>query len=544
MELLIVVLIVGILSAMALPMYQKAVLKSRYSALIPLTKAVWEGNEAYYMEHGEYATELEDLTIKGQKKYPDGTRIKLGDEQEYAYVKMSTPLVNNNYIAYQTHSTNYPGETHCEAKTGDTKAEQLCQNLSKQEPIGETVTSGYTTYVIEGAGVGFPYWARSVDCDNAADYGLTCKPVQDANGNVGRQLCINEGGLCRNIYTHEGGSYTTMTCRTNEVGECVSNLKTYNYTADGTMTSELRCSDTNARADGSCAKYSGGYGYTYDKDGHLTAKLNCKTIASDGSGCTEYYGSNMFYTYDENGNLKTARKCKTTLDGKCDGTYYSTDEDADYIYNGDKTLKAKIACASSIGNDGICIPSVSTNMSGNASLFYEYDEKGRLIAQKNCKVVASDNTCDTYYSASESTFNQGYIYDENGRVTAAFKCDPISGGGCTQVGRYDYVYDNEGRILGSRDCRTLNSDGTCKVYWGAGDGPYRYWSLYDENGNQRVQGQCSQTTSTGCSQYYGWVSEYQYDDTGRRVAVRQCQGTDFDVTTGTCPAGTQWNISN
>ena len=38
MEVLIVVLIVAILSAVAVPQYQRAVMKSRYSALMPIAK--------------------------------------------------------------------------------------------------------------------------------------------------------------------------------------------------------------------------------------------------------------------------------------------------------------------------------------------------------------------------------------------------------------------------------------------------------------------------------------------------------------------------
>ncbi|MDD6152669.1 MAG: prepilin-type N-terminal cleavage/methylation domain-containing protein [Elusimicrobia bacterium] len=39
-ELLVVVLIIGILSAVALPQYQKAVFKSRVSTLFPILKSI------------------------------------------------------------------------------------------------------------------------------------------------------------------------------------------------------------------------------------------------------------------------------------------------------------------------------------------------------------------------------------------------------------------------------------------------------------------------------------------------------------------------
>ena len=44
-ELLVVVLIVGILAAIAVPQYQKAVLKSRFTMVMPLAKAVADAQE-------------------------------------------------------------------------------------------------------------------------------------------------------------------------------------------------------------------------------------------------------------------------------------------------------------------------------------------------------------------------------------------------------------------------------------------------------------------------------------------------------------------
>ena len=63
MELLVVVLIIGILSAVALPQYQKAVLKSKTVQLISLVKSMAESQERYYLENGTYAKNLEDLDI-------------------------------------------------------------------------------------------------------------------------------------------------------------------------------------------------------------------------------------------------------------------------------------------------------------------------------------------------------------------------------------------------------------------------------------------------------------------------------------------------
>ncbi|MBP5616208.1 MAG: prepilin-type N-terminal cleavage/methylation domain-containing protein [Elusimicrobiaceae bacterium] len=63
-ELLVVVLIIGILAAVALPQYQKAVMKSRLAEYEVHFKALSQANEAYYLAHGEYASDLADLDVE------------------------------------------------------------------------------------------------------------------------------------------------------------------------------------------------------------------------------------------------------------------------------------------------------------------------------------------------------------------------------------------------------------------------------------------------------------------------------------------------
>lgn len=62
-ELLVVVLIIGILSAVALPQYQKAVEKSRVATMYPLIKSLVDAEQVYFTANGEYTCDLSQLDI-------------------------------------------------------------------------------------------------------------------------------------------------------------------------------------------------------------------------------------------------------------------------------------------------------------------------------------------------------------------------------------------------------------------------------------------------------------------------------------------------
>jgi prepilin-type N-terminal cleavage/methylation domain-containing protein len=62
-ELLVAVLIIGILAAIALPQYQKAVWKSRAAQLQQSVRDLSNAQEMYFLVHGRYPTNFDELDI-------------------------------------------------------------------------------------------------------------------------------------------------------------------------------------------------------------------------------------------------------------------------------------------------------------------------------------------------------------------------------------------------------------------------------------------------------------------------------------------------
>ncbi|MBR3632428.1 MAG: pilin [Elusimicrobiaceae bacterium] len=201
-ELLIVVLIIGILSAIAIPMYQSAVDKSRWSTLLAPAKALQTAQAAAHMETGAYADNTSALVVSLAGEAEDNKYIMA--DAEY-----SIDTKNDNQSTITGALTALPNvrlsmflkdpETYlfCDAKTGDSRAERLCGSL-----LGGTKAStkdGYTKYLLDYPGP--CAWANSTgQCYTSEEARCTALGMPYNNGTCGYKnengATINEGGVC------------------------------------------------------------------------------------------------------------------------------------------------------------------------------------------------------------------------------------------------------------------------------------------------------------------------------------------------------------
>ena len=150
-ELLVVVLIIGILSAVALPQYQTAVAKTRYMDLIMLVRRVKEAQEVYYMANGRYATRFDELDIG----IPSGGTVSGGTVTYPSSGNVVVMYHFNNRVAGSNGCNNYeilleqseewngisPGEAFCWAvgqSCSQKVGTRVCKSLG-----GTQIQGGY-----------------------------------------------------------------------------------------------------------------------------------------------------------------------------------------------------------------------------------------------------------------------------------------------------------------------------------------------------------------------------------------------------------------
>ena len=125
LALLVVVLIIGILAAIALPQYRFAVLKSKYSTIKAMSNAIYQAEQRYYMVHGEYTNIIQSLDIENK----DNLYCSISDKYAGCYLRKNEATILN----YLVHVEN--GSRRCTAYSIDTTdiINRVCQAETKPQ---------------------------------------------------------------------------------------------------------------------------------------------------------------------------------------------------------------------------------------------------------------------------------------------------------------------------------------------------------------------------------------------------------------------------
>ena len=373
LELLIVIIIVGVLTAVALPMYKHATIKSRFSKVMPVAKAVADAQEVYYLGKNMYALEKEELDVTPNTD----THIDLAtedQESQYNYVAASrSDVPGARYIMYQNHSANYPGEIHCEADKNNKEAKWLCEKGLHGKQIGGALTSGYFTYVLDGTGNGVSY---GFACSGSE--GGTCTMID----NKTKKICYEEG------YTYNSSPTAT--------GTAPAGCKYVTLNDDGTRTERVSCSEVNGVQQ--CQR-----SFTYDEDNHFIESASCSRYAQDGS-CTFYRDKKIYDPVTGEETSEIFRKCSTfDAQGNCET--YRDGQDTYYTYDpvtGQLTNIRSRSCGT-YDAQGNC-----ETYDGGVDQYITYDPVtgGRTHRDEyRCSTLDAQGNCTRYERIKENSFN-------------------------------------------------------------------------------------------------------------------------------------------
>ena len=108
LELLVVVVIIGILAAVAMPQYRKVVAKAELSRVISAVKVIDNAQERYYLMYNSYTRNLENLDVQ----FPNGDVVCLGTSLRHADCRSQNFIITH----YYSQDENVPNLMECFTK--------------------------------------------------------------------------------------------------------------------------------------------------------------------------------------------------------------------------------------------------------------------------------------------------------------------------------------------------------------------------------------------------------------------------------------------
>ena len=142
LELLVVVLIIGILAAIALPQYQLAVGISRFSTLKTITKSVQDAVQRYYLLHGTYSKALTNIDIE----IPNGIYCDVWNENESNQIRCGKLINGKNMYYYVYRETGRPRQCLAGSKDTTDIFNRVCQRETQRSASEATCLNNSCYY--------------------------------------------------------------------------------------------------------------------------------------------------------------------------------------------------------------------------------------------------------------------------------------------------------------------------------------------------------------------------------------------------------------
>lgn len=150
LELLVVVLIIGILAAIALPQYKKAVLKSKLHIGVSLVESLYQAQQSYALVNGDFATNIDALDVEIPKNdsctKTDVANYRSGYSCHFGVINLNDRFSNihfavpNYQIAYIRYVKDFPfsyipakkferSKRYCFANLQNNIAQKVCVEM-------------------------------------------------------------------------------------------------------------------------------------------------------------------------------------------------------------------------------------------------------------------------------------------------------------------------------------------------------------------------------------------------------------------------------
>ncbi len=528
-EILAVIIIIGILGAVAVPLYHTFVDKTSFAELNLAARNLSQAQEMFRLRNGGYTDDLSNLDIRLSDENLQDINIDIGNQEQYSYVKTSKAGLNNNCIYYLKHSKNFPGEIHCEALKDNERAARLCKNLGGQRIPGN-LTNNYTTYVLSGSGNGVSNsivsTMDSIQCSAEETNGnKSCEITKYENSTV-KKFCSNKNdpSTCK-FYIYDKNAYTW------ECNAANSNLVGGSCIPTGTGTYLKRWDEDGNRIEMQCDNYDTTL-HACSQLAERTYNANSTKIEADRRYCAEYDENGMCLAYQQNqgydsfGNLNNSDSSSLMTSNSQAGTF---------DYANATTHWSQVNCAT-VDDSGVCL----TYKDGWFTTS-QWDEKKREIYKeiKFCNSVTPDKACGTIksYTTLEGSYaSNGKI--NNLTVEECYTKD--AAGNCTSLkSAKNTAYTWEGNTKKASAevvtvCSAYDAYQNCTQYKPA-QSMYRTFTEDYKTQTSFTQVTCNKYTGTTCTG--GWKVIYTpmvngKDDIEHRVTINNC--TNVSPTTGQC----------